>query len=318
MKDSQLQDNYDARHDVVARLDGEFPTSTFSHVLYYAKLLPEVIRRRRVGRAFLKCNPQIRTTIDAADVHLILNDLRELNNDVPLQSYEIDLNAYNRWVSEARYPPLLYHVARKEKYLEHFVSYDLLRPQSNATILDVASFRSYFPKIMRSKGYHVIVQDLVFPPGLTGDLLGGNASSMDLGDGSVDGMTLHCSFEHFEENSDIAFIRESARVLKPGGRVVILPLYLHQEYITQADPYYMSTGDIPVDAGAEIVAVPGYANRHGRHYSAPTFLSRVYDVAVASRLRPIVMVVKNAKQVAEDCYLKFALVLEKAPSVPER
>lgn len=279
--------------------------------MYYAKLVPEVVRRRVIGRTFLIQNPQIRTAIDQADVSRVLSELRKLNDNVKLESYNIDLKAYSRWVSEARYPPLLYHIARKEKYLEHFVSYDVLQVEPNAIIIDVASFRSYFPKILRAKGYRVIAQDLVFPPGLNGDVLGGNASAMDLPASSIDAMTLHCSFEHFEGDSDIAFIRESARVLKPGGRVIILPLYLHQEYLTQADPYFMSFCDIPVDPGSQLVAVPGYANRHGRHYSAPALLSRVYDVAVDNGLYPTLKVVRNATEVAEYCYLKFVLLLEK-------
>jgi len=306
-----LQDHYEARRDTVAQLDGEFPTSIASHLIYYAKLVPEVARRRVLGRAYLKHNPQIRTSIEPADVDRILKELHKLNPKLTQEPYTVNLRDYNRWVSEARYPPLLYRVVRKEKYLEHFVSYDLLKPEPHATIVDVASFRSYFPKILRAKGCRVIVQDLVFPPGRNGDVLGGSASAMELPDGSVDAMTLHCSFEHFEGDSDIGFIRESARILRPGGRVVILPLYLHQEYLTQADPYYMSIGDIPMDAGATMVAVSGYANRHGRHYSPPAFLSRVHDVAVARGLHPILKLVKNAHEIAEYCYLKFALVLNK-------
>jgi hypothetical protein len=43
-------------------------------------------------------------------------------------------------------------------------------------------------------------------------------------------MSLHCSFEHFEGWSDRDFILEAARVLAPGGRLCIVPLYLAPEY----------------------------------------------------------------------------------------
>lgn len=284
---------------------------TVSHVFYYIGLFPTVVLRRIRGSRYLKRHPHIRTTIDPADPFWIINELNRSKAGLELQAYTIDVKAYNRWVSDARYPPLLYHVAKREKYLEHFVSYDLLGLHRMATILDVASFRSYFPNIMRAKGYRVIVQDLVFRPGLNGDVLGGNASSMELPSSSIDAMTLHCSFEHFEGDSDIAFMRESARILKPGGRVVILPLYLHQEYLTQADPCFLATDNVLIDAGADLVAVRGYANRHGRHYSPAAFLNRVHRAAVESGLHPVLKVVENAKEVSQDCYLKFALVLDK-------
>lgn len=284
---------------------------TILHILYYTRLFPSVVRRRIRGSDYLKRHPHIRTTIDPADVPRIVDELLKCNADLELQSYTIDVKGYNRWVSDARYPPLLYHVAKREKYLEHFVSHDLLGLDHMATIVDVASFRSYFPNIMRAKGHHVIVQDLIFRPGLNGDVLGGNASAMDLSSSSIDAMTLHCSFEHFEGDSDMEFMRESARVLKPGGRVIILPFYLHQEYLTQADPCFLATDEILIDIGADLVAVPGYANRHGRHYSPAAFLNRVHRTAVESGLRPILKVVENAKEVSEDCYLKFALILEK-------
>lgn len=57
--------------------------------------------------------------------------------------------------------------------------------------------------------------------------IGRNAAAIPLPSASLDGMTLHCAFEHFEGNADSQFIRECARLLKSGGKAVILTLYVN-------------------------------------------------------------------------------------------
>src|SRR5579872_3260470 len=103
---------------------------------------------------------------------------------------------------------------------------------------------------------------------------------MDLPACFADALTLHCSFEHFEGDTDVRFISEVQRVLRPAGRCIIIPLYLHHRYLTLADPYDLATTDVPLDAGAALVAFPGYGNRHGRLYDPEAFVRRVYQPAV--------------------------------------
>ena len=83
-------------------------------------------------------------------------------------------------------------------------------------------------------------------------------------------MTLHCSFEHFERDSDSRFVRECARVLRPGGKTVIIPLYLSNRRFIVTDPYHYTREAIPFDDGAQPVMLVGYL-RHGRHYDVGAF-----------------------------------------------
>ena len=60
--------------------------------------------------------------------------------------------------------------------------------------------------------------------------IGGDAASLPVPDGFATKMALHCSLEHFESDSDIRFFQEAHRVLSPGGKLVVVPLYLTERY----------------------------------------------------------------------------------------
>ena len=92
-------------------------------------------------------------------------------------------------------------------------------------------------------------------------------------------MALHCSFEHFEGRSDIGFIREAERVLRPGGAVCVVPLYLSEEYAIQTDP------DVAAPAGVVF------------EDDATVYCAR-YQIT-------------NAAQVGPSCYVRFALLMQK-------
>jgi len=62
--------------------------------------------------------------------------------------------------------------------------------------------------------------------GFNGNTIGGNATDMLITDGVATKMALHCSFEHFEGDEDIRFIKEADKVLRGEGKMCILPLYL--------------------------------------------------------------------------------------------
>ena len=59
---------------------------------------------------------------------------------------------------------------------------------------------------------------------------------MPLKSGCVSKMALHCSFEHFEQDVDIRFIKEANRIPGKGGKLCIIPLYLFNKYANQTDP----------------------------------------------------------------------------------
>src|SRR5205823_8461573 len=118
---------------------------------------------------------------------------------------------------------------REKKILEYFVSLTIVPIEQDDVVIDVASERSVFPELVRHlTGAVVFRQDLIYRVGIHEDRIGGSAASMPLPDGFATKLTLHNSFEHFEGNADTAFVREAWRVLRPGGAVCIVPLFLSE------------------------------------------------------------------------------------------
>lgn len=58
----------------------------------------------------------------------------------------------------------------------------------------------------------------------------GSVDAIDLPDASFDVIACHHSIEHFRADIDSGFVREVSRLLKPGGRAVISPLFLADTY----------------------------------------------------------------------------------------
>jgi ubiquinone/menaquinone biosynthesis C-methylase UbiE len=155
----------------------------------------------------------------------------------------------------------------------------------------------------------VFRQDLRFNKGLNGNVIGGDASNMPIEDGFATKMALHCSFEHFEHNADIAFIKEATRVLRKGGKLCIIPLYMFNKYAIQTDPAVLPFRGIPFDKDAVLYCAKGWAERHGRFYDVAHFVSRI--VKNMQELNLTIFVVQNEKKVDSSCYVKFIALFEK-------
>ncbi|MFQ5835297.1 MAG: methyltransferase domain-containing protein [bacterium] len=120
-----------------------------------------------------------------------------------------------------------------QKALEYYVSYQLLEPQDEDVFMDVGVEKSSYYRILSCR--EIYLQDMIYPPGLKrldGRIfrLGGDAASLPLPKESVNKISLHHTFEHFEGGKDRQFIKQSCRILKPGGKMCIIPLLLCDEY----------------------------------------------------------------------------------------
>jgi SAM-dependent methyltransferase len=192
------------------------------------------------------------------------------------------------------------------KQLEHHLS------REDAVYIDIASTEdSPYLELLRllARTRHVYRQDLIFPAGIHGDRIGGSAEQLPLADSSVDAMTLHCSFEHFEGEADTGFIREVGRVLRPGGRVCIVPLYLGEYAFIMSDPAWGY--GIKPDPGASVHFYPRWGERYGRFYSSSTFRERVHAPALEAGLAPRVVHFSNILDLHPSCYTHFGLILDK-------
>lgn len=239
-------------------------------------------------------------------------------NGFTIIDFEIEVDDYKRYISNAEYHNFPNYGRGKvknfaEKSLEHYLAAKLLDLSNNDLYIDIASASSPAPAIYHKLyGCDVYRQDMRFPQGLHGKTIGGDAGNLPIADGFATKMALHCSFEHFEQDSDIKFIKEASRVLRKGGKVCILPLYLFNRYAIVTDPYVLPIGSIrhvPFEIDAVLHCHKDWDNRHARFYDVAHFISRIRDNL--NRLKLTIYFVQNEKQVDVSCYVKFIALFEK-------
>ena len=252
--------------------------------------------------------------VDDAVVRAVVARLSDLGLSVARRS--VEPGAYRDYLASADYArfPLYMDGGRAagfhEKGLEHFLAARLSGLRRGEVCIDVASQNSPVPDVYaRLFGAGMYEQDLAFPRGLSGRRIGGDAAAMPVPDAFADVLVLHNAFEHFEGDSDTRFMHEAARVLKPGGRVCILPLFMHERFANQTDPAAIFGTPPAFDPGAEVWCVRGWHDRFGRHYDAAQLESRLLAHAGAFDVQLIEF--EDAASIDATCYLRFAMVLRK-------
>lgn len=207
--------------------------------------------------------------------------LSSLKNTFRFYEMKVPKPEFENFLQHSGYPDEYKHRFGdyyREKLLEHYISIKLLGFNGRDVLVDIAADQSYFAEYIQ-KAYKAKVyrQDLIYSEGITSGIvpmIGGNAANLPFHAGEISKMTLHCSIEHFEGDSDIRFLDEAERVLSPGGKVCILPLYLGEEYHFVYDPGCPG-GRFP--PGAKVYEKSGWGNRHCRVYSVEELKKRLVD-----------------------------------------
>ncbi len=239
-------------------------------------------------------------------------------NGFDVVDLNIDISNYNTYLKNAeyhKYPRYFNPIKRAgrfiEKSLEHYLAAELLNLSKDDIYIDIANANSPTPHIYHKLyGCKVYQQDLWFPSGIHENIIGGDASNMPVKDEFATKMALHCSFEHFEHNSDINFIKEASRVLKRKGKLCILPLYLNNRYAIQTDPSTLPKYGIPFERDAILYCAKGWGNRHGRYYDIPHLIKRIQKNLKTLKLT--IYFVLNEKEIDPSCYVKFIALFEKS------
>ncbi len=162
-----------------------------------------------------------------------------------------------------------------DKWLEHFLSVHFLKPKKGEVMVDAASHWSPFSKIVRKiSNVKVYMQDMCFEPGIHGDLIGSDCTHIPLADDSIDLIAVNNSIEHFEENRDSLFLKEAYRLLKPGGRMCIVPLFISTVVVNMADPD-LDLSAVNFDPEAVLVSAQPWKIPFARYYTPETFVERL-------------------------------------------
>jgi SAM-dependent methyltransferase len=243
-------------------------------------------------------------------IETIKHQLREYG--YPIQPFQVDVDDYQDFFSKAGYAhryPHYYSNNLLEKSLEHYLAAKMLKLTSQDIYIDIASESSPVPEIYhRLYGAITYRQDIVYPPGLNGDMIGGDAASIPVPDGFASKMGLHCSLEHFEGDADIRFFLEAKRVLIPGGKICVVPLYLYKEYSIVTDPEIATTQNVNFEPDATLRCVDGWGNRYGRFYNPMHFVNRILKNLDTTKVT--IYHINNSKNVDPSCYALFALLVE--------
>lgn len=230
---------------------------------------------------------------------------------VVVEDLIVDPREFQQYVDAAGYLDRYkgyYSDNRPEKMLEHFVGLRVLELGAGDSVIDLASEHSPVPEIYsRLSGARCYAQDIQYPAGLNGDRIGGDACAMPLPPAFASAATLTCSLEHFEGDGDTRLFAEVARIMRPGGKLVVAPLYMSDHEATQTDPLCSAAADVPFDAGCVVHCKAGWGNRHGRFYSAESLLRRIVEPNRAV-LDFKVLRLRNRAELPSGIYLRQAMV----------
>lgn len=169
------------------------------------------------------------------------------------------------------------------KAAQHYISILLTSPDEDTVLMDTASSASPFWKIVeRLYGAEASYrQDLNFPAGVHGFTVGSNVANIPFPDASLNMITSHCSWEHFEGNTDVQYVAECDRLLRPGGALIIVPLYFADQYAVHTSPHiwnkkYAAANEPPeFDGNVTIFLREGIRQRAAKFYTGPELIRKI-------------------------------------------
>jgi hypothetical protein len=190
-----------------------------------------------------------------------------------------------------------------EKLLEYYISYRWLDFNSEDTYIDVAAQDCPFAFFIRDHfNCKVYRQDLYYlSKGVHGEDIGGDASRIPLPRNSVSKISLHNSLEHFEGKSDIKFFRKAQSLLRRGGKMIVVPLFIGEEYTIETDAGWVD------EAGEKHLW--GEGARFARWYDLIQFKSRILNNS--KKLQVNVYQLENAAEIDPKCYAEYFAIFEK-------
>jgi SAM-dependent methyltransferase len=209
-----------------------------------------------------------------------------------LATLEIVAGEVERW-ARRYFPRYLstFGTFHHKKLLEFYITFRLLDPHEQHVVMDAAGGTNGYLGSLSCR--RKILQDMRIEPstraalGPEVDYVEGDAGAIPLPDGSVDRISAHHSFEHFQGDSDTGFIREVQRLLAPEGRCCIVPLFVAKRYVeitNQVSSRYRfdSRSRRVIDPTATIPG-SGYSGHYARIYDVPALRRRILDAIDPSR-----------------------------------
>lgn len=253
-----------------------------------------------------------RSKLPAGDYGEIRVQMERAGLDV--KPFSVDVTEFHKWLDKVAFPREYidsYGALFVEKALEHYLSAISLDLRADDVMIDVAAAGSpWYEMAARMYGCEAYALDLIFEPGIRGKKIGADAAHMPVEDGFATKLALHCAYEMFEGTSDIALLREAARVMGPGGRMVILPLYMHHLYHYAETAPVTDRHKLDYDGAMRVWSGHLFGSRFVRKYSVQAFMERIVRHLGPLSLR--IYYIENETEVDPNCYCKFVALFEKS------
>jgi len=220
--------------------------------------------------------------------------------------------AYRDFKSKLPFPLDYHGGVWEEKVLEHFLAFDLLGIAEfgpDDLYIDIAAGSSPWAQLVREKmGINAYALDLNVAPAYSNldYYRQQDATASDLADATVRGASLQCAYEMFSGESDIRLIHELARILVPGGKTIIAPLYMHTHYCSYSTPEYWGKGCSDSHA-VEYLRIDCRGVPSSRKYDAMELRRRVLNAATSCGLQTRVLALRNKQQLGPGIYCHFVL-----------
>lgn len=226
---------------------------------------------------------------------------------------------FRTWIEKSKLP-FRFDKFPHKKALEFFFSSYILEFNENDVILDAAGGKSgYLDAIKKIHGCNnLYLHDQIFPESFDHSshvrIVGGDICSIDIPGSTITKISCHHSFEHFKGDKDTGFIGEVGRLLKPGGRACIIPLFLMNYYaecwnIDQAQRFD-NRAELIIDKTATI---PGddTDGHFARFYDTDALTSRVLQPARHSSLKATLVICRLDGEDQPDMEKNFGSRLNK-------
>lgn len=265
--------------------------------------------------SFLYPDASFYTNPSQKDLNDIETDL--LSNGIPIKDYTIDSSTFHEFVKVVNFPEE-YHGGKNsavwyEKLIEHYIAYDLLGIKSfmsNDIYIDIAACGSPWAKILREdfeKNSYAIDLEIPSQYKELDYYMIQDATVTNFDDSSVKGVSLQCAYEMFVNNKDMDFINELYRILAPGGKAVICPLYMHKEYCFYYSPEYHKSVKSICDNNHYYLNIYAQGVPASRKYNVEKLYERVLDKILSLGMRYQVLVLRNKSELSNDIYCHFIL-----------
>lgn len=241
---------------------------------------------------------------------------------VPVRTERIDEEEFDRWFLDVDYSKSYPDYWKtypsdklvRKKALEHFISIDLDDFRPGDVVLDAGGATSPFCSICQdrlgaSQVYHLDLprEDLKIEPGVHGRYIGASAAEIPLQPDSVDHVVSHNAIEHFEQGAYRGFLNEALRILRPGGLLCVLPLFVANRtcVYSSLNAWYLGKRKPVFEKGTTIVMREEIQQPYARFISAADLRMEFID-PVSEQMDCHVVFFENFREVESG--FPFALV----------